>query len=279
MPDRIATLVAHEDDQNALSGVISSLAQLLRRDPDVEVAYLCTKHAVQVHKLPGEGAHFCSYRNMQMLCLALGLSERQRTGEIDLRRKLSIAQLQDLIQSAWDRGMNAHGRQQTGGIKGTRKHVGTSEVCITIPLRREKTDSFQAEALFLSLDIPCAGTVFEGKDASAKLLDFVEMYFSASAPGSCSERSIYLTSLPPVFLQRPHHSVTVAGIIRMRSGKRRILVFDPAWRPPTTIQEATKETGTLTWRDLLALRRYSKSERYLKRFKAFEILTIAESKG
>jgi hypothetical protein len=121
-------MIVEEDDQNTLPGVMPKLALLLSRDSDVETAYLCTEHAVQVHKLPDEGAHFCGYRNMQMLCLAVGLSGHRYTGELDLRRKLSIPQLQDLIEQAWDSGINAHGRVQTGGIKATRKHVGTSEV-------------------------------------------------------------------------------------------------------------------------------------------------------
>ncbi len=120
MPDHIARTIALEDDRNAITGVIPLLARLLSRDSDVDTAYLCTEHAVQVHKLPDEGAHFCGYRNLQMLCLAIGLSGYHHIGELDLRRKLSIAQLQDLIERAWDTGINAHGRVQTGGIKGTR---------------------------------------------------------------------------------------------------------------------------------------------------------------
>jgi hypothetical protein len=128
MPDHIAHVISEENDQNTLPGVIPQLARLLSRDSGVETAYLCTEHAIQVHNLPDEGAHFCGYRNMQMLCLAVGLSEQREAGEIDLSRKLSIPQLQDLIERAWDSGVNAHGKVQTGGIKGTRKHVGTSEV-------------------------------------------------------------------------------------------------------------------------------------------------------
>lgn len=130
IPDHIARIIAEEDDQNTLPGVIPKLARLLSRDSDVETAYLCIEHTVQVHKLPDEGAHFCGYRNMQMLCLAIGLSGHQGVGEVDLSRKLSIPQLQDFIERAWSSGINAHGRVQTGGIKGTRKHVGTSEVGI-----------------------------------------------------------------------------------------------------------------------------------------------------
>ena len=40
----------------------------------------------------------------------------------------SIPDIQDLIEDAWDSGFNVQGRNETGGIKGTRKYIGTSEV-------------------------------------------------------------------------------------------------------------------------------------------------------
>ena len=42
----------------------------------------------------------------------------------------SIFQIQDLIENAWDSGFNSQGREETGGIKGTRKYIGTPEVCV-----------------------------------------------------------------------------------------------------------------------------------------------------
>jgi len=43
------------------------------------------------------------------------------------RRMPSIFQIQDLIEDAWDNGINAQGRVETGGVKGTRKYIGTPE--------------------------------------------------------------------------------------------------------------------------------------------------------
>jgi hypothetical protein len=114
MPSRIATLISSESSQNKLTGVVSILANLIEKDHRVEAAYLCDDEAIQVHKFPREGNHFCGYRNIQML-----LAGEQH----------SIPEIQDLIESAWDMGHNSHGRIETGGIKDTRKHIGTSEVC------------------------------------------------------------------------------------------------------------------------------------------------------
>jgi hypothetical protein len=142
------------------------------------------------------------------------------------------------------------------------------------PYAKRATNALQAEALLLSLKIPCAGTVFEGKDAWSTLLGFVEAYFFDSFAGAAPEHGIHVTSQMPILLQRPRHSVTVVGIERLRSGKRRLLIFDPAWRPPSMDSRTLGETNSLSFKELLALRRYSKSERYLKRFAAFEIVGI-----
>lgn len=40
----------------------------------------------------------------------------------------SVFQIQDLIERAWEMGFNPHGRLETGGIRGTRKYIGTPEV-------------------------------------------------------------------------------------------------------------------------------------------------------
>jgi hypothetical protein len=41
----------------------------------------------------------------------------------------TIFKIQDYIENAWDLGINSQGRAETGGIKGTRKYIGTPEVC------------------------------------------------------------------------------------------------------------------------------------------------------
>ena len=41
----------------------------------------------------------------------------------------SVFQIQDFIETAWDHGINSQGRVETGGIRGTRKYIGTPEVC------------------------------------------------------------------------------------------------------------------------------------------------------
>jgi hypothetical protein len=115
MPNRIAAIIGAEALQNKLTGVLPVLACLLKQDRRVETSYLCDDETTQVYRLPGEGANFCGYRNIQMMLL---------------REQRSIPELQDMIERAWDKGHNSHGRMETGGIRDTRKHIGTSEVVL-----------------------------------------------------------------------------------------------------------------------------------------------------
>jgi hypothetical protein len=121
----------------------------------------------------------------------------------------------------------------------------------------------QAEALLLSLDIACSGHVFHGADAWRKLLDFVEGYFRASGP-----------ECPPLFLQRPAHSLTIIGIELLKCSKRRLLVFDPQWRPPSIMSDAARARKCVGLHRSLLLWRYRKSTRHLRRFNSFEVLSI-----
>jgi zinc finger-containing ubiquitin peptidase 1 len=115
MPRRIAALINAEGSQNKSTNVVPILASLLEEDPQVETAYLCDDETTQVYKLRGEGNHFCGYRNIQMMLL---------------QEQHSIPELQDMIERAWDKGCNPHSRIETGGIRDTRKHIGTSEVVL-----------------------------------------------------------------------------------------------------------------------------------------------------
>lgn len=70
---------------------------------------------------------FCGYRNIQMM--ASYIIGAQSQGFEHFRGKLpSIFEIQDYIESAWDLGINSQGRIETGGIRGTRKYIGTPDV-------------------------------------------------------------------------------------------------------------------------------------------------------
>lgn len=71
---------------------------------------------------------------------------RQLPAWSDEKREPSVLELQDMIERAWDMGFNSHGRIAMGGIRGTRKHIGTSEVSEfpnLVLLKRKKISSFK----------------------------------------------------------------------------------------------------------------------------------------
>ena len=53
-------------------------------------------------------------------------------------RMPTIFEIQAFIEAAWDQGINARGRIETGGVRDTRKFIGTPE----------------AQAVFVSLGVP-----------------------------------------------------------------------------------------------------------------------------
>ncbi|KAL6712774.1 hypothetical protein ACLMJK_009615 [Lecanora helva] len=119
---------------NEFRGIIPVLAQLCEQDPALSRAYLCHPDVTHVVKMSKEGG-FCGYRNIQMLVSFIRDTCSQGYEHFQGRLP-SIIKLQNMIESAWDQGFNPTGRIETGGILGTRKYIGTPEVCHSIPERR-----------------------------------------------------------------------------------------------------------------------------------------------
>ena len=121
-------MIRAEQVANETCGMVPVLAQLCEQDPALSKAFLCHPGVKHVVKQAREGG-FCGYRNIQMV-----VSHIQATkcaGHEHFPGRLpSILELQDLIEQAWDQGINAVGRIETGGIRGTRKYIGTPEVSI-----------------------------------------------------------------------------------------------------------------------------------------------------
>jgi hypothetical protein len=115
-----------ESIANETAGVVPLLAQLCEQDQSLEGAFLCHPGVNHVVKMWGEGG-FCGYRNIQMLISYIQAAGSQGFEHFPGRLP-NILRLQDLIEEAWDKGINSSGRIETGGIRGTRKYIGTPEV-------------------------------------------------------------------------------------------------------------------------------------------------------
>lgn len=139
-------LVRVETIANEFPGIIPVLGQLCEQDPALSRVYLCHPDVTHVVKMAKEGG-FCGYRNIQML-ISYIRDARAEGYQRFVGRLPSIIQLQDMIETAWDRGFNQIGRIETGGIRGTRKYIGTPEVGLAPRARQSlimKGSSFTAK--------------------------------------------------------------------------------------------------------------------------------------
>ncbi|KAL5614193.1 hypothetical protein BROUX41_000032 [Berkeleyomyces rouxiae] len=237
----------------ALPGMIPALSWHLNHSKNTGFAYLAHAGVQQVFKLRREG-HFCGYRNIQTMTSFIIATEC--LGNETLKGRFpTIFEIQELVERAWDAGINSHGRAETGGIRGTRKYIGTSE----------------AEALFSLIGTPCSVRGFRDPSrtkASQSLLDWFLAYFSQDTTDTTSK--VRLTEMPPVYLQNPRHSMVVVGIEREASGDLNLLVFDPKYHDHkdfSSLVDRRSERATVG-----VLNLYRRGMRYLGRHNQFEVL-------
>ncbi|KAK8047626.1 hypothetical protein PG996_015690 [Apiospora saccharicola] len=254
MPDWLVTLLKKEG-QVVEQGVIGVLEQLLESNSSTKYAYLCHPCVQHVSKLKKEGG-FCGYRNIQMLSSYIVGTKPQ--GSEHFRGRLpSIFRIQDWIERAWDMGINAQGRIETGGVKGTRKYIGTPE----------------AQAMFLSLDMAVEAQGFKDQQpivAERKLLDHVQGYFESG--DFDPSRKVRTTSLPPIYFQHRGHSLTIVGLEKRSNGSTELLVFDPMFRDPQSITKLVGRALSHKTSPDKSLSLYRRGNKYLKKYHEFELL-------
>ncbi|KUJ20197.1 DUF1671-domain-containing protein [Mollisia scopiformis] len=249
---------------NQTAGIVPVLAQLLEQNETTSYAYLCDPAVKHVSKLRREGG-FCGYRNIQVLCSYI-IGTRSQGHDSFGDKVPTIFDIQEYIESAWDIGINSQGRIETGGIRGTRKYIGTPD----------------AQAMFCVLGIACSAQAFKPKKGSNSqpgselLFTAIENYFI----NGCTDYDpkVRRTSLPPIYFQHPGHSMTIVGFEKQKDGSRNIIVFDPMFHDAADV---TKLIGTeFTHRypgDLL--KAYRRGVKYLRRYGEFEILKLTPPKN
>ncbi|KIM94993.1 hypothetical protein OIDMADRAFT_134716 [Oidiodendron maius Zn] len=240
---------------NHTEDILPVLAQLLDQDHSTRYAYLCHPSVKHVSKLKREGG-FCGYRNIQMLSSYINGVESQGYQCFD-GKVPTIFEIQDYIEYAWDLDINSQGRIETGGIRGTRKYIGTPD----------------AQAMFCSLEIACEAQAFKSKrhgpSAHDLLFQAVENYFVNGC--TTFDKKVRLTSLPPLYFQQPGHSMTIVGMERRMDGSKTLVVFDPMFHDASNV---TKLVGqAFIHRDPGGvLKAYRRGLKYLIKYNEFEIL-------
>jgi len=126
--DRTGKLVIQCSISNETQGLVPTIGMLCERDSQVERAWLCHPAVKHVGKECQHGGGFCGYRNIQMMISFCQAVEVEGLHCFVGERIPNVIQLQTWIEEGWDQGYNAHARVETGGIKYTRKYIGSSEV-------------------------------------------------------------------------------------------------------------------------------------------------------
>ncbi|QSZ34841.1 hypothetical protein DSL72_007700 [Monilinia vaccinii-corymbosi] len=207
---------------------------------------------------------FCGYRNIQMLSSYIVRS--RFPGHNVFRDNVpSIFDIQEYIENAWDQGINSQGRIETGGIRGTRKYIGTPD----------------AQAMFCSLGIQCDTVALKtrkerGEGPAANLLyKKVEEYFLEGCVDF--ESKVRETSLPPIYFQHPGHSMTIIGFEKQTDGTENLLVFDPMFHDANKVIKLVGSAPVRHRHPGDLLKAYRRGNKYLRRYNEFELLKLVPS--
>lgn len=254
------TLVRIETIANETPNLVPVLSRLSQLDRSVERAFYCSPEVRHVCKMPKEGG-FCGYRNIQMMVSFI--QDANITGAEHFPGRLpTILKLQDMIEKAWDMGFNASGRLETGGIRFTRKYIGTPE----------------AQALFMSLDILCEATAFtttESVEGFETMMCAVCEYFDDDRTKD-NINKVVITDKPPIYFQHHGHSMTIVGVEQRLEGILNLVVFDPMFNPSPALKKLAI-SGTTSFRTAepeKLLKAHRRGERYLEKYRDFELLKL-----
>ncbi|KAI8336893.1 peptidase family C78-domain-containing protein [Blakeslea trispora] len=195
------------------SGIIPQLEPNFKKGETVS-AYLCspsTDHLSTGFMDLGWG---CGYRNCQMLMSYL--VQQQQDGEPILKHVLDIHGIQLLIEQAWKEGFDTLGAAQLDHrVFKTRKWIGTTEVYTLLAY-------LGIRSTIIDFHQPGPNRLHHA------LMNWIESYFSTDVRSS--NKTVYITDRPPLYLQHQGHSRTVIGIEILKSGKRNLIMFDPGRR-------------------------------------------------
>ncbi|KAK6541581.1 hypothetical protein TWF694_007384 [Orbilia ellipsospora] len=244
--------------ENETAHLIPVIRQLLNLDPNVAKAYLChpcVKHVFKEH----HGANgFCGYRNIQMLASYCRKNLVPGCERLFEERIPTVIQIQKWIENAWDMGINAHAREETGGILYTRKYIGSSEV----------------EAMFTSFGTATIPRQFSEPNQQANALRHVFNYFTAGYEQDSDK--VVQTDKPPIYFQHHGHSMTIVGIEQYKDGTLCFICFDPMFSPSQNIKALVGQKrlrANISHGKLL--KPFRRGGPYLKRYKIFEMVELA----
>lgn len=115
--------------------------------------------------------------------------------------------------------------------------------------------------------------------AHEALVSFVLAYFSEADTGATDAVKCRVTGRPPIYLQRPGHSMTIVGVERRRDGTCSLVAFDPGSKISAAFKAYHEKPGSAVkkiFKPAALLRQFSLDASRLKRFSAFEALSLSQ---
>ena len=101
------------------------------------------------------------------------------------------------------------------------------------------------------------------------LLHAVERYFVQAAMDDGSR--VHKTLLPPIYLQRPGHSITIVGFERRSDSYCNLVVLDPVYATSPAMHKLIGRKNIKSARPEV-MHAYRRGPAHLRKFAAFEIL-------
>ena len=261
---------------NETSGLIQVLSDLCALDPSTKTTYLCHRSVKHVEKIKCDG-NFCGFWNIQMVLSYVHDQDARRDGGTPKPIPNVIA-IQNVIERAWDNGICSYGRIETGGVKNTRKWIGTHEalafftqIGVEVEALSFKTETQPSPHTSDSGSSSSSAPPAAPQHAVAQLLDHVEAYFISGVETAHRHLNCYTTTLPPIYFQRFGHSMTIVGLERNHDGTRNLLLFDPSFATSGPMHRLVANKKATSSLDAM-LRPYRRSELGLTRWEEFEVI-------
>lgn len=266
---------------NETSNLIEAISDISAADPEVVRTYLCHPSVKHVEKIRCDG-NFCGYWNIQMLLTYIHARDARRDHS-EPKDTPSVPAIQNVIENAWDSGVCSYGRIETGGVRNTRKWIGTHEALAfftqigveveALSFKTESAPSPSTSSSDTSSSTPSTMTNL----AVSQLLDHVEAYFISDLENARQNQTSLTTSLPPIYFQRFGHSMTIVGLERKADGVRNLLLFDPSYQTSGAMHRVLANKAVKVGIEQL-LRPYRRSEFGLSRWDEFEVIVPKTTK-
>lgn len=184
----------------------------------------------------------CGYRNTEMALTALVASSPDYQSIFPLAdssgHSPGVRNLQSWIASGWDSGYDIQGKNQfKGKIVGTKKWIGTSDICAAMLAKRVECHLH---------DFYNTGNV-DKRTASKTLialLEFTRQYFDNGLTEPESSGNVIVSSRQPLIIQHEGHSRTIVGYEIGANGETNLLLFDPG----KTMPKWLRSTGIEMWK-------------------------------